>query len=456
MLLGVSFLAHPTKNQKKIISQWIGCARFIWNAKCAEDFYLSRFAKKHLPIETYPKANQTYCQYKDRILSPWLSDCPSQILRNSSANWYATYKNFLKGLCNKPKRKKKSDKGSIFLTRELFKFEKCPDGVIRLFIGTKNNNIGYVSIKMHKAFKEPNSIRLSRENGRYKVSFCYDDGFDESNLLNSSEHLKYLRDFSKKELESMTIGIDRGIVRPVQAGKKYFDFTLEQKNKKKKKEKYIKRCQRSLARKEKGSNRRNKIKQKIGKAYKKIANIRKDFCHKTSRLIVNNNQVIILEDLKTSKMSKKPKAKKDKTGKWQKNNRKSKAGLNKSILDKGWYLLECFLKYKAYRAKKALFKISAHYTSQECADCGYTHPNNRKKQQFLCGRCGHSDHADENAVKVIVKRAIKLILHSGTELSKRGVLLDIERGAINKTRGENSNLAHSLEASKKKEKCLIA
>ena len=44
-------------------------------------------------------------------------------------------------------------------------------------------------------------------------------------------------------------------------------------------------------------------------------------------------------------MTKKPKAKKyEKTGKWKKNNRKAKKGLNRSILDKGWYLLESFLK----------------------------------------------------------------------------------------------------------------
>ena len=272
------------------------------------------------------------------------------------------------------------------LTRELFKFEKCADGVIRLFIGTKTNNIGYLSIKMHKYFKEPNSIWLKRENGRYSVSCCYDDGLDESNLLNIQEHLVHLRGYSREKLESITMGIDRGVTGPVQAGEEHYDFTKEQKKKKTKKEKYIKRCQRALAKKEKGSNRRNRVKRKIRKAYKKIANIRKDFCHKTSHAIVNKEdiKVIVLEDLKTSQMSKKPKAKKDKNGKWKKNNRKSKAGLNKAILDKGWHLFENFVKYKAYRAGKALFKVSAFYTSQECADCGHTHPTNRKKQKFLC------------------------------------------------------------------------
>ena len=155
-------------------------------------------------------------------------------------------------------------------------------------------------------------------------------------------------------------------------------------------------------------------------------------------------------------MTKKPKAKKAKNGKWLKNNKKNKAGLNKSILDKGWHLFENFLKYKTYRAGKALFKIPAAYTSQECANCEHTHPNNRKKNKFLCESCGHSEHADENAQKVIKKRAINCILDSGTELSKRGVLLDKGRGAINKTRGAKANRALSYETSKKMERALSA
>ncbi len=101
--------------------------------------------------------------------------------------------------------------------------------------------------------------------------------------------------------------------------------------------------------------------------------------------------------------------------------KKAKAGLNRSILDKGWHQLEVFLQYKAYRKDEALFKISAHHTSQECAACGHTHPNNRKNQElFLCTCCGHSDNADKNAAEVIKKRAIDLLLNSG-----RGCLIEV-------------------------------
>ena len=117
-----------------------------------------------------------------------------------------------------------------------------------------------------------------------------------------------------------------------------------------------------------------------------------------------------MEDLKTKNMSKRPAPKRNSINQgWEKNGKKRKAGLNRSILDKSWHLLEFFLGYKARRANKVVFKVSARYTSQECADCGHTHPNNRKKQDlFLCGNCGHSDNADKNAAEVIRKRAINL------------------------------------------------
>jgi transposase len=75
-------------------------------------------------------------------------------------------------------------------------------------------------------------------------------------------------------------------------------------------------------------------------------------------------------------------------GKWLKNGAAAKSGLNCAILDKGWHQFERFLKYKAERAGKAIFKVSAYQTSQECAACSHTHPDNCISQSsFHCGIC---------------------------------------------------------------------
>ena len=454
MLKGILLKAHPTPKQKEILSQWMGCARYIWNAKCEEDEYLCRFSRRYLPIKTYPTINQKYAQYKSRALSPWLFDCPSQVLRNSASNWFETYRNFLQGRCGKPKRKRKGDTESVCLTRELFNFEKGEDGVIRLRLGTKKRNLGYLSIKNHKKYAEPNSIYIKKCHGQYTVSFCYDVPM--RNLKEASkEDLDYLRNTEQKTLEDWTIGIDRGVARPVQAGDKVFDFSEDQKKKKKIKERHIRRSQKRLFKQKKGSKRRQKTKKRISRAHKKIANIRKDFCHKTSREIIDDDKtkVIVLEDLNIAKMTNSKKTFNTKRSR----TRKTRATLNRSILDKGWHQLESFLIYKAQEKGKLVFKVSAYHTSQECADCGHTHPSNRKTQErFHCACCGHSDNADRNAAKVIKKRAINLLLDSGTELSKRGVLLDSGRGAANQTSEAIATAARSKEASKKKDKAVKA
>jgi transposase len=103
---------------------------------------------------------------------------------------------------------------------------------------------------------------------------------------------------------------------------------------------------------------------------------------------------------------------------------------------------------------KAVFKVSAAYTSQECADCEHIQPENRQTQSlFVCQRCGHTDNADANAAKVIKKRAIKALLDSGTELSERGVLIPIRHRTLSQhkteNKGSNCDQAIGYDASKK-------
>ena len=455
MLSGIKLRANPTSNQKLVLSQWMGCARSIWNAKVDEEKYYRTFARKYYPIGTYAPIDQKTAQFKSKELSPWLYQCPSQIIRNSAVNWYQTYQKFMNGGCGRPKRKPKTDRGSIHLTREVFRFDRCEDGNLRLFIGTKTNNIGYLSFKAHSKFETPNSLYVRKECGQYYVSFCYENGKDESELSSNSEHLEFLQGSTKEYLEENTVGVDRGVKIPVHAGFQTFDFSDTQKNKMTKSDRYIKRLQRKLARQTKGSNRRNKTKHRIATHHAKKANIRNDFAHKTSRSLVDSKaKVIVFEALRTSNMTGKPKAKKDEQGRYISNKAKQKAGLNRSILNVGWHIIETYTKYKAHQAGKAVFKVNPAYTSQECAKCDHTHPDNRESQElFVCGNCGNTDNADNNASLVIKKRAINLILDTGTVLSDDGVLItksDSGRGGNRKTSRAKSSISSVNEASKKK------
>ena len=456
MLTGIKLRAKPSPNQKLVLSQWMGCARSIWNAKVDEEKYFRTFAFKYYPIGTYAPIDQKASQFKSKELSPWLYQCPSQIIRNSAVNWYQTYLKFMKGACGRPKRKPKTDRGSIYLTREVFRFDRCEDGNLRLFIGTKTNNIGYLSFKAHSKFEIPNSLYVRKERGQYYVSFCYENGISEDGLSSTSEHLAHLQGSTKEYLEECVIGVDRGVAIPVHAGSMTFDFSDNQKKNITKSDSYIKRLQRKLARQQKGSNRRNKIKHRLATHHAKKANIRNDFAHKTSRSLVDSKaKVIVFEALRASSMTRKPKAKQDEQGRYVSNKAKQKAGLNKAILSVGWHIIETYTKYKAYQSGKAVFKIPAPYTSQECAKCGHTHPDNRKSQElFVCGSCGNTDNADNNASLVIKKRAINLILDTGTVLSDDGVLRtksDSGSGGNRKTSRAKSS-TRSTQRNVKKEK----
>jgi putative transposase len=211
------------------------------------------------------------------------------------------------------------------------------------------------------------------------------------------------------------------VVIPIATLDANYDFDHKQKESLVSKDKYIKRMQRKIARQKKGSRKRAKTKQRIARLHEQRANIRRDFAHKATRKIVDteNKSVFVLENLGTKRMTASAAGTVDEPGK----NVAQKSGLNKEILNIGWNQIAVFLTYKAMRAGKVVFKVSPNHTSQECSHCGYTHQDNRPEQElFVCGKCGHTENADKNAARVIGKRAIKLILDSGTELSSKGVL----------------------------------
>jgi putative transposase len=456
MISGVKFQIHPNEEQRKVLSQWMGAQRFIWNAKVQEEKYLRVFARKYLPVGTWPEADQTYSQYKSKELCPWIYDIPSQILRNGAVRWFKTFNNFLSGECGRPRIKRKKDTGSVYITRELFQIERKGKSVL-LHLGTKKNSLGLVAVNAHREFSEPASITIKRSAGKWTLSFSF--GEEEEKLISyQKDCLSLLRESSPDELEAMVVGIDRGVAVPFQAGDKPFDHEEKAKRKHAARLRYMRGLQKRLARQEKGSSRHKKTKHRIAKVHASIQNVRHDFLHKTTfELCASDHKVFIIEDLRVKNMSKAPEPKPLESGKgFAKNGARAKAGLNKVILAEAWGRFETILHYKSRKFGKVTFKVSPQFTSQECAACASIHPESRRSQSdFHCLACGHRDNADRNAALVIKKRAISLILDSGAELSERGVLVpgsDIGRRAIRKTRKAKAIPAEGDEASKKKRK----
>lgn len=166
--------------------------------------------------------------------------------------------------------------------------------------------------------------------------------------------------------------------------------------------KALRRAQRALARKTRGSANRRKAVQRVARIQKRVANARKDFLHKHSTIIAKNHGVVVMEALPVRAMSASAKGTAAELGRRV----QQKAGLNRAILDQGWGLFRTMLAYKLADRGGKLVEVAAAYTSQTCACCGHVDAANRPSQAvFVCGRCGHRANADTNAAINILRRA---------------------------------------------------
>ena len=412
MQIGKRFRAYPTPAQEKILLQWIGHQRFIYNAKVSEDRYYRTFAKKAVSLSGTPVPVD--CEYA-RFIGPetsWLREVPSPILRNGAVRWKQAMGRFFAGLAKRPVFQRKDGRQSVWITSELFSFRyNDQTHASELVLGTKKFPVGVLKFTAHAPYSRPASIHLSVEAGKWYVSFSSDDGLSEPK---EEDTIAWLRMFSEEELQRKTLGFDRGVTVPVMASSgRLIDFSSVQKIRMEKKERAWKRWQRKLARQPKGSQNRKKTKQRLARTFEYAKNVRKDVIHKATHDLVSDpdRSLFVVEDLKVKKMTKKPEVKRDESGRYAKNGARAKAGLNRAILSSCWGLFVGLLSYKARRAGKLVLKVSPQFSSQECARCGHIHPDNRPSQaEFVCQRCGLTDNADLNASRVIARRGIRLLL----------------------------------------------
>ena len=158
------------------------------------------------------------------------------------------------------------------------------------------------------------------------------------------------------------------------------------------------REQRKLSRKKRGSENWKKQKRIIAKFHHTIANVRSDYLHKLSAEISKNHAKVYVEGLKIKNMSASARGSIEEPG----TNVRAKSGLNKSILDQGWFEFRRQLDYKLSWKGGLLVEVNPRHTSQRCSCCGYTAKENRTSQAlFRCQACGYEENADINAAKNI-------------------------------------------------------
>jgi len=404
----------------------MGCQRFIDNEKVSEDRY-SRTIHIHALSLTgiQTPLDQQYAQFKSNELTPFQYDVPSQVLRNGATRFMGAYQRYFKGLAERPTYKKKAGRQTVWLTNELFLFE--PTGTNfrkqgktitghRLLLGTRAKSLGELKFKAHSGYGMPATITITRSAGKWYVSFSYDKALA---AVSEEELIAYYGAMTETQLDTIALGMDRGVAIPVATSIKgsSYDLTGEQKHRLHVQEIRRKRYQRQMARREKGSNRQKRIAQKIAGCHAYAANVRHDFAHKASRRIVDSEaEVFVFEDFKVKNMTRAPKPKNAGNGRCLPNGAAAKAGLNRSILESAWGKVRQFTAYKASKANKLVIAVPPDGTSQKCSKCSHTHPDNRISQAlFVCQNCGFAENADYNASLVIKKTGIRMLLDSGIQ-----------------------------------------
>jgi putative transposase len=163
----------------------------------------------------------------------------------------------------------------------------------------------------------------------------------------------------------------------------------------------------ALARCKKGSARRRKVKARLGRQLRRVANARDTHLHRVSAQLTREHSLIVLEDLRIANLTGSAAGTVDEPG----TNVAQKRGLNRSILDAGWGKLVGLVRYKAVRAGGKLILVDARNSSAECRDCGAVAAKPLSLRRHVCP-CGADEHRDVNAAGVILGRGLAALAAS--------------------------------------------
>lgn len=351
------FRFYPTPEQEMILARTFGCARFAYNYMLRQrtDAWFQRQEKVG-----YHETSGLLTALKKQPEFVWLNEVSSVPVQQSLRHLQAAFSNFFARRAKYPSFKKKDGPQSAEYTTSAFKWD---GSVLRLAKMAAPLNIRF-SRTIPKAAKVT-TVTVSKDcAGRYFVSMLCDD------------------EVHAKPVVESKVGIDLGLTHfaILSTGEKIAAPNALRKN-----EQDLAKLQRRLARKTKGSANRKKAKLKVAKLHAKIADSRKDFLHKLSTRLVNENQVIAVETLAVSNM--------------QKNH-----NLAKSIADASWSEFVRQLEYKSLWYGRELVGIDRWYpSSKRCSDCGHTVKKMPLSvREWTCPECGTIHDRDINAARNVL------------------------------------------------------
>ena len=374
MLKAYRYRLFPNEEQRVLIEKHFGCSRFIYNYALNQK------------IEFYEKENKSLSQYEIMKMLPilkkqdetcWLKEVNSQSLQHAIMHVDQAYVRFFREKKGFPKFKSKHEGTQSYTIP--------PNTSVK--IDFKHKKIQVPKMKnlrfdAHRTFVgEIRTSTISRTStGKYYISILVEDGTELP---------------SKKDMtEETTVGIDLGITHflTTSRGEK-IDNPRYLHNK----QNALKRSQRNLSRKKKGSNNYKKEKNKLARKHERVTNERKDFHHKVSTSLVRDNQTntIVMETLDIRSMTNKSQRKK----KWSSGKQCLSRQGAMSVNDVGWGKFISMIKYKCDWYGKNFIQIGQYEPSSKlCSSCGKINKSLKlSDREWTCSNCNTTHDRDINA-----------------------------------------------------------
>ncbi|MET7649646.1 RNA-guided endonuclease TnpB family protein [Streptomyces sp. NPDC005486] len=366
MQLRYAFRLYPEPGQRVALARAFGCARVVFNdaVRARED---ARAAQA-----PYPKAavlsQQLITHAKNTPERSWLGEVSSVVLQQALRDVEAAYRNFFASL--------KGERRGKRVGAPRFRSRKDARQAIRFTANARWKitgggrlslpKIGAVKVKWSRVLPvTPSSVTVIVDAaGRYFASFVIDTD-DETDRARWDE----------PDPEA-AIGIDLGLTHfaVLSDGTKIGSPRFLRRAEKK-----LKKAQRELSRKKKGSRNRAKARLKVARAHAGVADARKEFHHQLSTTLIRENQAIAVEDLAVSGLA--------------------RTRLAKSVHDAGWAQFVGMLEYKAQRYGRTFVKVGRFEpTSQTCSTCGHRDgPKPLHVRKWTCPACDTVHDRDHNA-----------------------------------------------------------
>lgn len=358
--------------KSRLLRRFAGSCRWLWNHAIEEQ------QRRHLAgdkFASYVDMAKWLTTWRNDPKTAWLAQTPVHAQQHTLKRLEAAYKRFFGKQGGYPAFKRYGDDAGLrFPDPKQFAVDR-DNGRVKL------PKLGWLRMRMSQPMVgKLCNITVTREGDRWYASIQVEGP-----------------EIMPMPGQAPTLGIDLGLAAFVATSGEEIIEPLQALAGGQKK---LRRLQRNLSRKVKGSSNRRKAIKRLGNWHRRISRQREDWLHKLSTRIASEHQVIAVEDLKVKNMSASAKGTAEAPGK----NVRAKAGLNRSILDASWGRFIEQLSYKVQWRGGRVILVNPAYTSRSCRLCGFESAENRKSQAlFECLSCGHNENADVHAAKNILR-----------------------------------------------------